>query len=93
MEDLVLDTPFNGRTVFGRGHRLWMEIPKDIFRNYCADSDDQRQAMAMIRRGDWGTTLAYSQDRNFKRWLLLRPMLAIYRRPYRRYCRDKRTLS
>ncbi len=93
VDDLVLDTPFNGRTVFGRGHRLWMEIPKDIFRKYCAESEDKRQAMSMIRRGDWGTTLEYSKDRSFKRWLLIRHMFSIYRRRYRRYFRDKRTLA
>ena len=47
----------------------------------------------MIRRGDWGTTLEYSKDRSFKRWLLIRHMFSIYRRRYRRYFHDKRTLA
>ena len=31
VDDLVEDTPFDGNTLFGRGSKLWLEIPKSIF--------------------------------------------------------------
>lgn len=93
VEDLVEDSAFDGRTVFGRGHRLWMEIPQDIFQTYTQPSKDKDSALSMIKRGDWGTTLEYRQDRNPLRWLMVRHMFSIYRKRYAQYFRDKGGLA
>ncbi|MDK7188317.1 carboxylate--amine ligase, partial [Facklamia hominis] len=39
VEDLIDHKPFDGNTVFGRGEKLWMEIPRSIFCNYVAEGD------------------------------------------------------
>ncbi len=72
VEDLVEDTPFDGETLFGRGSKLWMEIPKSVFLEYVAEGDDKETGKRMLESGDWGTTLEYSKDMNPLRWLMIR---------------------
>lgn len=93
VDDLVEDTSFDGHTVFGRGHRLWMEIPRDLFRTYTQPSKEKDHALAMIKRGDWGTTLEYRKDMNPLRWLMVRHMFSIYRKRYARYYKNKGDLA
>ena len=82
VEDLIDHKPFDGNTVFGRGEKLWMEIPRSIFCNYVAEGDEKKRGLNMIRRGDWGTTLEYKKDMNLLRWLMIRHMFSIYTRRY-----------
>lgn len=93
VEDLVEDSPFDGHTIFGRGNRLWMEIPQDIFSTYVADSKEKEQALTMIRRGNWGTTLEYKRDQNLLRWLMIRHMFSVYRKQYAKYFKKKEELA
>lgn len=85
VDDLVEDSKFDGHIVFGRGNKLWLEIPRSIFKTYVADNADKRVALEMMKRGDWGTTFEYSRDMNPLRWLLIRHMFNIYKRGYKQY--------
>lgn len=89
VEDLIDHKPFDGNTVFGRGEKLWMEIPRSIFCNYVAEGDEKKRGLNMIRRGDWGTTLEYKKDMNLLRWLMIRHMFSIYTRRYAEFFRNK----
>lgn len=89
VDDLVEDTPFDGDTVFGRGDKLWLEIPRSIFRTYVADGPDKRRGLDMLKSGDWGTTLEYRRDMNPLRWLMIRHMFSIYRKNYAQWFHRK----
>ncbi|BDR54849.1 D-aspartate ligase [Bombiscardovia apis] len=89
VDDLVQDTPFDGRTLYARGSKLWMEIPKSIFRDYVEEGADKTRGLAMLRQGDWGTTLEYSKDKSPLRWLMIRHMFNIYKKRYQQYFRRK----
>ena len=93
VDDLVEDTPFDGRTVFGRGSKLWLEIPRSIFTDYVAEGEDKARGMAMLKSGDWGTTLEYAKDMNPLRWLMIRHMFSIYKKSYAKYFKQKGTLK
>ncbi len=93
VEDLVEDTAFDGKTVYGKGSKLWMEIPRPIFRTYVYDGEDKRRGLAMLENGDWGTTLEYGKDMNVLRRLMIHHMFNIYKRRYARYFRQKADLK
>lgn len=93
VEDLVEDAPFDGKTIIGKGDKLWMEIPRSIFKHYVAEGDDKRHGMEMISRGNWGTTLEYNKDRNFMRTLLIHHMFSIYKKRYAQYFKQKADLK
>ncbi|AKV56097.1 ATP-grasp superfamily protein [Bifidobacterium actinocoloniiforme DSM 22766] len=89
VQDLVEDAPFDGRTLYARGSKLWMEIPKSIFTNYIEPGEDKSRGIDMIKRGDWGTTLEYRRDMSPLRWLMIRHMFSIYKKRYKQYFRRK----
>ncbi|PST47349.1 carboxylate--amine ligase [Bifidobacterium callitrichos] len=93
VDDLVEDTPFDGNTVFGRGSKLWLEIPRSIFTDYVADGEDKDRGLAMMKSGDWGTTLEYSKDMNPLRWMMIRHMFSIYKKSYAKYFKQKGDLK
>ncbi|KAA8817041.1 carboxylate--amine ligase [Bifidobacterium callitrichos] len=93
VDDLVEDTPFDGNTVFGRGSKLWLEIPRSIFTDYVAPGEDKDRGLAMMKSGDWGTTLEYSKDMNPLRWLMIRHMFSIYKKSYAKYFKQKGDLK
>lgn len=93
VEDLVEDNDFDGTTVYGTGSKLWMEIPRSIFRDYVRDGEDKRRGMAMIESGDWGTTLEYRKDMNLLRRLMIHHMFSIYKRRYAQYFQQKADLK
>lgn len=93
VDDLVEDTPFDGNTVFGRGSKLWLEIPRSIFTDYVADGEDKDRGIAMMKSGDWGTTLEYDKDMNPLRWLMIRHMFSIYKKSYAKYFKQKGDLK
>ena len=93
VDDLVEDTPFDGNTLFGRGSKLWLEIPKSIFLNYVAEGPDKEAGRRMLASGDWGTTLEYSKDMNPLRWAMIRHMFSIYKKSYAKYFTKKGELK
>ena len=93
VDDLVEDTPFDGETVYGRGSKLWLEIPRSVFTDYVAEGEEKELGKAMLKSGDWGTTLEYAKDMNPLRWLMIRHMFSIYRKSYAKYFRQKGDLK
>ncbi|WEV66278.1 carboxylate--amine ligase [Bifidobacterium sp. ESL0764] len=93
VEDLVEDSAFDGKTVIGHGSKLWMEIPRSIFRDYVVEGEDKRRGMQMVAKGDWGTTLEYRKDMNPMRWLLIRHAFSIYKKRYAQYFKQKADLK
>ncbi|KFJ01273.1 carboxylate--amine ligase [Bifidobacterium subtile] len=93
VEDLVEDTAFDAQPLLAHGSKLWMEIPRSIFRDYVRDSEDKRRGLVMIKRGDWGTTLEYRKDMNPTRWLMIRHMFSIYKKRYAQYFSHKEDLA
>lgn len=90
VEDLVEDTPFDGKTLYAHGSKLWLEIPRSIFHKYVCDNADKQKAKEMLNNGNWGTTLEYSRDMSFRRWLQIRYMFYIYTKNYRKYFVEKK---
>lgn len=93
VDDLVEDTPFDGETVYGRGSKLWLEIPRSVFTDYVAEGEEKELGKRMLKSGDWGTTLEYSKDMNPLRWLMIRHMFSIYKKSYATYFRQKGDLK
>lgn len=93
VDDLVNDSDFDGKTVFGQGSKLWMEIPVSIFRDYVSEGEDKRRGLEMIERGNWGTTLEYRKDMNPIRWLMIQHMFSIYKKRYAQYFKQKADLK
>lgn len=84
---LVEDRVFarKSEVVFGTNESLWMQIPKRVFLKYVQSPAEKKRALALIKAGKWGTTLRYSKDMNFARWLILFRMDMRYFQSYRRY--------
>ena len=85
VDDLIYDTDFDGNTLIGRGDKLWMQVPVDIVKRYVAAGSDKDAALALIKRGQWGTTLRYKPDLSLKRRVLLAHMFNVYRKGYKEY--------
>lgn len=90
VDDLIRDTPFDGKTVMGCGTKVWLEIPRSIFRKYVRNNADKAEAQKMLKAGNWGTTLEYSKDMSFLRWLQIRYMFYLYTRNYKKYFFEKK---
>lgn len=89
VEDLIEDTAFDGNTLYARGSRLWMEIPRSIFVNYVVAGADKEQGLNLLRQGHWGTTLEYKKDMSPLRWLMIQHMFSIYKKRYKEYFHKK----
>lgn len=89
VEDLIEDTAFDGNTLYARGSRLWMEIPRSIFVNYVAAGADKEQGLSLLRQDHWGTTLEYKKDMSPLRWLMIQHMFSIYKKRYKEYFNKK----
>jgi len=69
---------------------VWLEIPRSIFRKYVRNNADKAEAQKMLKAGNWGTTLEYSKDMSFLRWLQIRYMFYLYTRNYKKYFFEKK---
>ncbi|OTA26783.1 carboxylate--amine ligase [Alloscardovia macacae] len=92
-EDLIFDTPFDGETLIGKGDKLWLEIPRTIFKTYVRPGEDKTRGLQMLREGNWGTTLESKDDMNVKRWLMIRRIFFAYIRRYRQFFTHKEELK
>lgn len=88
-EDRIYNTPFT-ETVYGQGDKLWMGVPKKVFKEYAKESPDKDKAMAMLNSGDYGTTVFYDKDRNFKRTLLMKYAFHRYIGQYKKYFKENK---
>jgi D-aspartate ligase len=89
IDDYVEDSLKDKETVYGNklqsGHKLWLGVPKKIFKQYAYDNPAKQEAEKLLDEGRWGTTVFYDQDKNFKRWLLMKYMFHNYFARYKRY--------
>ncbi|WP_223896301.1 carboxylate--amine ligase [Lactobacillus huangpiensis] len=72
-------------------HKLWLGIPVNVFKQYAVDNEAKRMAEELIHEGRYGTTVFYDQDRNFKRWLLLKYMFHNYKGRYQKYYQENKS--
>ncbi|MDO4913799.1 MAG: carboxylate--amine ligase [Bifidobacteriaceae bacterium] len=89
VNDLVEDTPFDGNTTFAKGNKLWLEIPKSVFKKYAINNEYKQQALQLIRDNNYGSTLYYKKDMNFKRWLMHTHLYNYYKKSYAKYFHQK----
>lgn len=91
-DDLVFNKPFT-ETEYGRKddlrNKVWMGIPKKVFKEYARDNEDKRLAEKMIADGRWGTTLFYDKDMNLKRWGLMKYIFHGYVKRFKTYFTEK----
>lgn len=89
VDDYVDDSLADKETVYGNEDEsrrvLWLGVPVKLFKQYAVDNDDKHRAEKMIAQGQYGTTVFYKPDMNFKRWLLMRYMFHNYYGRYKKY--------
>lgn len=89
VDDYVDDSLADKETVYGNEDEsrrvLWLGVPVKLFKQYAVDNDDKHRAEKMIVQGQYGTTVFYKPDMNFKRWLLMRYMFHNYYGRYKKY--------
>ncbi|WP_155287068.1 carboxylate--amine ligase [Lacticaseibacillus zhaodongensis] len=89
VKDYVTDELDAADTVFGNKDeskaKLWLGVPKRIFKNYAKDNEYKQRALQLIDEGRVATTVFYKQDMSLKRWALLEYMFYNYYGRYKRY--------
>ena len=88
VEDYVLEKPFT-ETVYGKGDKLWIGVPKGILKKYITDGPDKDAAMKYLQNNQYGSTIFYKEDMSVKRYLLVRYMFYTYYGRYKEYFRKK----
>ena len=76
MEDYIDNKPFS-ETIFGKGTKVWLNVPLSVFKQYATDNEDKKKALQLIKKGHAGTTAFYKKDKSFMRNLRMR--YAFYR--------------
>lgn len=89
VEDRVMGKPFT-ETIYGNGDMLWMGVPKKIVKTYVKDGKDKDEAMDMISKGKWGTTVFYKQDSSPKRFALMKYSFYLYHKRYKEYFKENK---
>lgn len=87
--DYITETLADQPTVYANQdaskQKLWLMVPKKVFKQYARDNDAKAEALKLLHEGRWGTTVFYNKDRNPKRWLLMRYMFHNYVGRYKQY--------
>lgn len=78
------------QTVYGNGNKLWLGVPKGIFKKYVKDSPDKKKAEELLKANQAGTTVFYKQDMSFKRWGLLTYMFTRYHKTFKRFFKENK---
>lgn len=71
--------------IYGSHETLWLQIPKKVFFSYVGDTNEKVRSKKLIASGDWGTTLRYKPDMNFRRRAILWRMDIGYIRNYKKH--------
>ena len=94
VDDYVYDSLQDKEPIYGNKlkskHELWLGIPVSVFKEYAVDNEAKQMAEELIHEGRYGTTVFYDQDRNFKRWLLLKYMFHNYKGRYQKYYQENK---
>lgn len=69
---------------------LWLGIPKHIFSKYVVENSFKDEAMQLIKKHQYGTTVFYKKDMNPKRWLLLRYMFYRYNKRFKEFFQENK---
>jgi D-aspartate ligase len=88
VEDYILETPFT-ETVYGKGDKLWIGVPKRILKKYIAEGPDKDEAMKYLKNKQYGSTIFYKEDMSIKRYLLVQHIFYSYYGRYKEYFRKK----
>lgn len=88
VEDYVLGVPFTN-TEYGKSNKLWIGVPKRILKKYIVDGSDKEAAMSYLKNKQYGSTIFYDKDMNFKRYLLVNHIFYQYIGRYREHFRKK----
>lgn len=88
VEDYILETPFT-ETVYGKGDKLWIGVPKRILKKYITDGPDKDEAMNYLKNKQYGSTIFYKEDMSIKRYLLVQHIFYSYYGRYKEYFRKK----
>ena len=70
-------------------HRLWLGLPRWLFKKYAADNEAKRRALELIRAGRWGSTLVARGDLSPRRVRMLLSLWVHYALNYRKYFRAR----
>ncbi len=89
-EDRVFEKPFT-ETVYGKAEKamLWMGVPKGVFVKFARDNADKKQALELIKKNQWGTTVFYKNDMSLMRWILMKYMFSKYKGRFDLFFKEK----
>ncbi len=65
-EDCVFDKPFE-KTIYGKGHKLWLGAPKQLIQEYVNDPQLKKEINTYINNKAYGSTVFYAKDSIFNR--------------------------
>lgn len=71
-------------------YKLWLGVPKHVFEKYAAPNDAKNEAMHLLSKGQYGTTVFYDKDMSLKRRLLLNYMFYKYNARFKRYFNENK---
>lgn len=91
-EDLVFNSAFR-ETEYGRKEnpnaKVWLGVPKKVFRKYAKDNADKQYAEKLIKEGRYGTTLFYEKDSSIRRYVLMKYAFHNYVTGFKKYFSEK----
>ncbi len=94
IEDYVTGDLDDQPTVYGNKdvtkYKLWLGVPKNVFEKYAAPNDAKNEAMHLLSKGQYGTTVFYDKDMSLKRRLLLNYMFYKYNARFKRYFNENK---
>ncbi|MHA3066867.1 carboxylate--amine ligase [Lacticaseibacillus saniviri] len=89
MRDYVVGDLADAETVYGNQdkskYQLWLGVPNKVFKQYAADNPAKQEALELLNKGQWGTTVFYKKDMSPKRWVLMKYMFHNYIGRYKQF--------
>lgn len=89
VKDYITGELAGAKTVFANEDadkaKLWLGVPKRIFKRYAKDNKYKTRALQLISEGRAATTVFYNKDMSPKRWLLMKYAMYNYYGRYKQY--------
>lgn len=89
MRDYIVGDLADAEPVYGNKddsqHKLWLGVPKRVFKQYARENAEKQTALELIRQHRTGTTVFYDKDMNLKRWALMQYAFFGYIGRYKQY--------